>query len=500
MDITLKNLMNYGFFSESIPQDSFKLNEVYDYIKLHYSIVDEMETRLKETKIISTPCHIISSYKNDLERRLIYFPHIEKYILLAKNIEENKESILNKINSSDNSQSKKFKAIGENYSIPSDFKKNFYKRIEYSMGYKYLLSLDLSKCYENMYTHSITWALLGKEKAKFEYNKSSKDRSEEFQTADKLDEYVRGINNNETKGIPTGPITSRIISELILCEIDSKFSDEGYSFKRYVDDYKFYFLSKEQAEQFVPYFQRVLNEYKLNINHFKTDLSKYPYEIQDTLGYELSQEVINKIGIVSYINKMNTLYLEGHRGALKYGLKTIKNKKIKESEEPLVKSQLINTLLVYPQISNLVIDFFKKNDFELDEKIGQILNKALENSLKLEHDVEIIWIIYFMKSFNLEISIENIIHILKRVEVFSTIYILDYITHKELYRVDDIKEQIKKLKDKLKEESIYGEKWLLIYEANRNNWIKGIKVNLGKKGFLKDLFDRDIKIYTSLFN
>ncbi len=497
MDLTLKNLISYGFFPESIPKDNFKTNKVSEYLQENLQKVEEIERRFSDIQVLSTPCHIISSYKNDLERRLIYTPHIEKYIVLAKNIESNKEIILNKINNNKNSQSKKFKPIGEEYSIPSDFKKNLYERIECSIGYKYLLKLDLSKCYENIYTHSITWAILGKKEAKNEYGKKREERSDEYKKANKLDEYVRGINNNETKGIPTGPITSRIISELILAEIDDQLTKNGYFFKRYVDDYKFYFLSKGDAEKFIPYFQRVLHEYKLNINHSKTELRKYPYEIQDILGYELNKEECKQIGIISYINKMNILYLNGHIGALKYGLKVIKDEKVCENDRKIVLSQLINTLLVYPQISELIINFFKNNKFELGEQIEEILNRALKSSLKLEHDVETIWLIYFMRSFNMKISLESILSTIEREEVFSTIYILDYIAQEKLDKEVKIKEIKNKLKESLKKESIYGEKWLLIYEANKNNWISGIKFILGEKGFIKDLLDNDIDIYHS---
>ena len=117
-----------------------------------------------------------------------------------------------------------------------------------SIGNKYVLSLDISRCYESIYTHSITWALLGKEKAKEEYLKKENERSSSYNIADNLDERVRKINNNETKGIPTGPITSRLISELILSEIDNILHEKvpKLKYNRFVDDYSFYFSEKKK--------------------------------------------------------------------------------------------------------------------------------------------------------------------------------------------------------------------------------------------------------------
>lgn len=503
MKITVKNLLEKGFFSEHIPQDSFSLDEVYKILNSEEKYFEEIKKNLNDRGIKSTPCSIFSLYKNDSERRMISILHIETYILLSCILEEHSEIILKKIDNNFHSQSRKIRPIGEDYLNKSDFKDNLYERNIYSMGYKYLLSLDLSKCYENIYTHAISWALLSKKTAKEECIKREEDQKEDYRVADTIDFYIRKTNNNETKGIPTGPVTSRIISELILSEIDRNLSEKSCHFKRYVDDYKFYFHSKEDIQRFIPFFQRLLYDFKLNINHSKTEIKKYPYETENILSNELHTGILKEQGIFSYVNKFNNLYNLGHRGALKYGLKVLSNQKKedlfmlkdREHQKKVVLSQLINISIVRPEMSQLIIKIIKKNKMILDNEVAEVLNKTLEKSLLFSHDAEIIWLIYFLRNFNLKISTNNVVKILEQEKIISCIYILDYIQVKKLNSDKEIKEAKKKLKENLKKESIYGEKWLLIYECNINNWIDGIKDNLNQSHFLKKLYDKGVKIY-----
>ena len=55
-------------------------------------------------------------------------------------------------------------------------------------------------------------------------------------------------------------------SEIILSAIDKILCDRGFVFRRYVDDYKFYFRSESQAEESIRIIEKILNQYNLNLN------------------------------------------------------------------------------------------------------------------------------------------------------------------------------------------------------------------------------------------
>jgi len=74
--------------------------------------------------------------------------------------------------------------------------------------FKHLRRLDISKCFNHIYTHSISWAAKNKEYGK------------EFKGADtfegQFDHLMQLSNYNETNGIIIGPEVSRIFAEIIL--------------------------------------------------------------------------------------------------------------------------------------------------------------------------------------------------------------------------------------------------------------------------------------------
>lgn len=100
-----------------------------------------------------------------------------------------------------------------------------------------LMTLDVSKCFDSIYTHSLSWAVKDKE-----FTKSNVAVSSTF--AQEFDKVIRHGNHGETNGIPVGPEVSRIFAEIVFQEIDrraiarlGKFRfDINYIFRRYVDD------------------------------------------------------------------------------------------------------------------------------------------------------------------------------------------------------------------------------------------------------------------------
>lgn len=105
--------------------------------------------------------------------------------------------------------------------------------------YALMRQVDVSKCFYNIYTHSVTWAVKSKP-----YAKEQKD-TYSFEAA--FDKLMQRCNYNETNGIVVGPEFSRIFAEIILQDIDECVEADlrggglraglEYDIRRYVDDY-----------------------------------------------------------------------------------------------------------------------------------------------------------------------------------------------------------------------------------------------------------------------
>lgn len=152
----------------------------------------------------------------------------------------------------------------------------------YQLETKYSIfkTLDISRCFDSIYTHSIEWAAKNKGHAK-----TVKNGSESF--ASIFDALMRNSNYKETNGIVVGNEVSRIFAEVILqdtdCEVEKRLKDKSillgkdYDIRRYVDDY-FIFASDDYISKVVENeIEDVLRKFKLFFNHQKSSELKKPF-------------------------------------------------------------------------------------------------------------------------------------------------------------------------------------------------------------------------------
>ncbi|WLT30296.1 antiviral reverse transcriptase Drt3b [Geothrix sp. PMB-07] len=147
--------------------------------------------------------------------------------------------------------------------------------------YSFFQSLDVSKCFDSIYTHVMSWSVKDKEFTK-------KHVTVESTFAQEFDWVMRHCNHNETNGIVIGPEISRIFSEIIFQKIDlltiKKIKEkkgmiygEHYEFRRYVDDV--YIFSNKQLDCKIVYdvYSDVLTEFNLRSNSSKSILLSRPF-------------------------------------------------------------------------------------------------------------------------------------------------------------------------------------------------------------------------------
>lgn len=147
---------------------------------------------------------------------------------------------------------------------------------EIQLRYKVSKKIDLQNFFPSIYTHSLTWALLGSKavsKKIKELKGSSLDES--FEVA--IDTLMQSINFQETNGIVVGPEFSRVIAELLLSKIDrtveknllenhSKVNNIDYCVIRYVDDI-FIFSNDPQLNNVIE------NEYATSLRTFNLSIN-----------------------------------------------------------------------------------------------------------------------------------------------------------------------------------------------------------------------------------
>jgi len=142
--------------------------------------------------------------------------------------------------------------------------------IKLSLEYDYLIETDISNFYPSIYTHSISWALYGKDIAK-------KEKRNNNLLGNLIDNLIQSMRYGETRGIPQGSILFDFISEIILGAIDLDLDKEIKNFDvkilRYRDDYRIFVNEQSTGEKVLKILTEKLSEYHLQLNSNKTSFS-----------------------------------------------------------------------------------------------------------------------------------------------------------------------------------------------------------------------------------
>lgn len=154
--------------------------------------------------------------------------------------------------------------------------------INIEKDYNIFLSLDVSKCFDSIYTHSISWATKNKENAK-------NNLAIRTTFGQEFDSLMQQANHNETNGIIIGPEISRVFSEIIFQRIDVETerrlnslcpplkNEKEYTIRRYVDDIFVFARNPDIAKRVSEVYTEELSKFNLHVNKGKVTTSTRPF-------------------------------------------------------------------------------------------------------------------------------------------------------------------------------------------------------------------------------
>lgn len=403
-------LIKYGYFdvTPKEKQDEFNSNaNTYGQSDSFYIRIFNFENLAKYLTAnyeIIKENYFTSGYENCTEpinftipkskyaRRQYKLPNIYSYIDLAIYMIENKHEFISIFLDNKHSMSKFFNLFEYNFNFTQEMNKTLLQ------GGDNVLNIDLSNFYHSLYTHSIPWVIMGKENAK---------AKKKGGFANQLDKLITKCQNDETHGIPTGNMLSRIITELYMCYIDKEMEYSGYIYSRYVDDIIYSYTIEDSREKFIRDFNNICIRYELKVNDSKTKINRFPYE-----------NLNNKYNISNYFNRLtknsevktwikeirNFIDLciseesKGNKGSIKFMfpaiINTLKNKKINSKKIKEI-FQYTNEISEFNLIEYL-IDISLK-DSKLTNRFLTFVNE-LKTIVKQEKFINKIFQKYFSKN------------------------------------------------------------------------------------------------------
>lgn len=265
---------------------------------------------------------------------------------------------------------------------------------------RFIVQADISTCFPSIYTHSIPWALKGKEKAKQKIHDNTWYNS--------IDRVCSDMRNGETHGLLIGPHASNLLSEIILTVVDKKLYDKGYRYVRNIDDYDCYVDSFDAAQRFLRDLEEALREFDLPLNHRKTKVIELPIGVEKNWKHELSDlPKIGESGMAEY-SQVNTfidtalmLAVEtGDFAVINYAIKKLKGIKLSHNGKKLAAKRFMHMAALYPYLLHLMEEYVFK-PYSVDPRDIKALSDTIYWDALKQNDYEsLCYSIYYAIRFD----------------------------------------------------------------------------------------------------
>ena len=502
-DEVFTGLVDYGLFCEKVPPcfTSEGLSSVID--KTFANLLSQSDEK-KLRKEIDKRSHDYIHYEalRDINiPRHFGIPHPESYVLQALAIKKHWTEIKAHCEKPTSRVSRIHvrRINGErifemNYKGTDRFQLEE-DEIEWAAGTQFVVNADISACFPSIYTHSIPWALHGREDAK-------KKRGLLALAGNLLDKCTQNIRDGQTNGLLIGPHSSNIISEIILTRVDVLLLDRGYrKLRRYIDDYEFCAASYAEAEKFLHDLGLALRKYELTINEQKTEIVPVPRPSTENWKRELNRFFFPKGEevIFSTVRSFLDLALElaqaaGTSAPLNYAIKMMPDQ-LNQRAKRLYVQETINLALAYPYLAPYLDQhvFDKYPHEEMDIKIADFANNLVRLGIQKLYPDAIAHGMYFALKHGAKVQLNEaqFQEILKLDDCIVSVLLLEYAKKHKLKKIESA---IKKRSQALKKEDARDQdrQWLLIYQT----WSE---VDLSGTGqvFLSLLKGKKFRFFTS---
>lgn len=371
-----------------------------------------------------------------------------------------------------------------------------YKRayVQDSFDRLFEVRTDIARFFPSIYTHSLAWAIHGKYAAKTNRSRSLWGNA--------LDSAVRACQDGQTIGIPIGPDTSLVLSEIIGAAIDDlilkKCKANGY---RFVDDFHLFCKTQDEAEQLLKYLQASFAEYELDMNDSKTDILRFPQPFEAHWTTELgafrldgtAKQQRRKLG--QYFSNLYHHQLEHpSESVIKYGLSIFQTLRLHLSNWRYLESLLLKTVIASPQcLPDLYLILLRFRKAVQTRRLKRALLELLRVHSDKGHSFELTWVLWIAKFFGVKLPALVLRPIIASLDPAATIMMIDLYKSKLVSGSLDLRP----VRLALTSASLRDSGWLLTYELLKKGWVR-MKNNPAKSDrFFRVLLDQNVDFYDS---
>jgi hypothetical protein len=292
------------------------------------------------------------------------------------------------------------------------FSQKLERQRELSAAFPATLQLDISRFYGSIYTHSVPWAALGKQTAKQRLR--ARTRPEVW--SEDLDRLLRNCNDGQTIGIPIGPDTSRIVSEIILAAVDSQLTANGSgitstSFVHSIDDYEFGAFDESDAERISATFERILRGFELRSN----DRKRLFIRAKDT-KLDLWQHEFDAVEEgSSFVDKLFSLLWDLWRehsdsNVVAFALQKFRREIARSSDRSAILQHLCRVLYAAPHLVQWIAPFLVglSDGGSSPNQLKRLMDWGIEEAARRHDAITVLWFLYLHLHFDQSIKARNL--------------------------------------------------------------------------------------------
>ncbi|CAJ8041468.1 Reverse transcriptase (RNA-dependent DNA polymerase) [Burkholderia pseudomallei] len=335
-----------------------------------------------------------------------------------------------------------------------------------------LLKFDVKKCFASIYTHSIAWAVKGKE-----YAKSQKDLDSFEKRFDKL---MQQSNYDETNGIVVGPEVSRIYAEIILQQVDLNIefhlrklgiTEDMYSIRRYIDDFFVFARDERTLDAIYEVAQVELQVYKLFVNEAKTFRTRRPFATQESIAKGAIQHVLSET-LLGWLKEARQTLSKDEMGPL-----LSRSATIQLSSPYRVSVRIARDLKI--AIKSSAVDFSVTTGYALGALMKEVarLRKALDISRLPESELQVLSNLLVVVAETLMFLIAMDFRVRPAIRVAQCMDMLNNMTRSQ-----------RELNDSLTERFVVEINALLLSRANEGGCgVEGLNLLIAAKALREDV-------------
>ena len=340
------------------------------------------------------------------------------------------------------------------------------------------LMTDISRYYPTIYTHSIPWGLHGKAICKRNIN----NKTAKSWLGNVIDDLVRRGQDGQSLGIPLGPDTSIVISEIIGSSIDRSIQtaldlDEDVAF-RYTDDFVIGMRDARTVDRTLAEIATALAHYELELSYDKTRILHAGTRADPDWALEISQfrlpvdEKRKKKALEYYFKRgFQLAQANPSQNVLSYIIARSRSFSIDTGNWPVYEEFVLQcsraNATTLETVTRILIDGHRATMPMSRKWVATFISDLLIRHAALDHHWELCWLLFLARELRIAIP-DRVVLECQKIESSAVGLLLLDLGSRGLANVGALKHR---LANGMSAKDLRTGEWLVLYEGARLGWL-----------------------------